>query len=478
MNRKFFQLQGNEFLVNVSYPYQAQDMRQLTLRQHEKIKVIQTHESGWWIGENIEGEVGLFPSNYVSQIRSEKADANTPTKRFNKPKEHKPELLKPEFQLKRTKTQLMMDSMGLSNEEFLSDLHKINDLDALLSESDDDSERTSPTSNNKSTVTTASEKEDSVKVSEEMERLKLELDVLRKEKEFAEKRVKSLEIELEQKKVPIANATTLDRTMSSPDVDKFKKQNSFVSEENNDKNKKKFDQLMLLNSQMLSKLPVLQNKLKEMKANQIALRKESVENMTFIKNHMEMLWKSGLNQLVTMLEEVTEKYKKECKIRRQLFNQLQEMNGNIRVYVRIRPILPDETTTGNCLSCNDSEVSVTDLLTKKVSKFEFERVFSPEATQELVFQDVQPLVTSILDGYNVCIFAYGQTGSGKTHTMEGIPSNRGVNYRTLDQLFKVINERKDEYRYEISVAVMEIYNETLVDLLSKDKQKLEVKMAG
>jgi hypothetical protein len=68
MNRKFFQLQGNEFLVNVSYPYQAQDMRQLTLRQHEKIKVIQTHESGWWIGENIEGEVGLFPSNYVSQI--------------------------------------------------------------------------------------------------------------------------------------------------------------------------------------------------------------------------------------------------------------------------------------------------------------------------------------------------------------------------------------------------------------------------
>ena len=35
-----------------------------------------------------------------------------------------------------------------------------------------------------------------------------------------------------------------------------------------------------------------------------------------------------------------------------------------------------------------------------------------------VFEQVRPLVTSCMDGYNVCIFAYGQTGSGKTHTME------------------------------------------------------------
>jgi len=34
-----------------------------------------------------------------------------------------------------------------------------------------------------------------------------------------------------------------------------------------------------------------------------------------------------------------------------------------------------------------------------------------------LFNDVQPLVQSALDGYNVSIFAYGQTHSGKTHTM-------------------------------------------------------------
>ena len=36
---------------------------------------------------------------------------------------------------------------------------------------------------------------------------------------------------------------------------------------------------------------------------------------------------------------------------------------------------------------------------------------------EKVFSDMQPLIRSVLDGYNVCIFAYGQTGAGKTYTM-------------------------------------------------------------
>lgn len=83
-----------------------------------------------------------------------------------------------------------------------------------------------------------------------------------------------------------------------------------------------------------------------------------------------------------------------------------------------------------------------------------------------IFKDASPMVTSVLDGYNVCIFAYGQTGTGKTFTMEGTELNRGVNYRTLEQLFKVAEERKDTYTYELSVSVLEVYNEQIRDLLA------------
>lgn len=48
-------------------------------------------------------------------------------------------------------------------------------------------------------------------------------------------------------------------------------------------------------------------------------------------------------------------------------------------------------------------------------------------------------------GFNVCIFAYGQTGSGKTHTMSGTDthheSGRGINYRALDDLFGIRDNR-------------------------------------
>lgn len=50
--------------------------------------------------------------------------------------------------------------------------------------------------------------------------------------------------------------------------------------------------------------------------------------------------------------------------------------------------------------------------------------------QEDVFSGTLPVVTSCVDGYNVCILAYGQTGSGKTYTMMGSEDHPGVNIRS------------------------------------------------
>lgn len=82
-----------------------------------------------------------------------------------------------------------------------------------------------------------------------------------------------------------------------------------------------------------------------------------------------------------------------------------------------------------------------------------------------------PIVTSVLDGYNVCIFAYGQTGTGKTFTMEGTPENRGVNYRTLEKLFSLSSERSSIMKYELSVSMLEVYNEKIRDLLIENSNQ-------
>lgn len=67
-----------------------------------------------------------------------------------------------------------------------------------------------------------------------------------------------------------------------------------------------------------------------------------------------------------------------------------------------------------------------------------------------MFADVQPLVQSVCDGYNVAICAYGQTNSGKTYTMTGPPHQPGVNLRALAELFTLCGQR-DEMTYTLRV---------------------------
>ena len=71
-----------------------------------------------------------------------------------------------------------------------------------------------------------------------------------------------------------------------------------------------------------------------------------------------------------------------------------------------------------------------------------------------VFPETMPIVRSVMDGFNKCIFAYGQRGSGKTFTMEGVPENRDLNYRALKELFKVSEERSGCITYAFSITIL------------------------
>eukprot|EP00954_Amorphochlora_amoebiformis_P021579 1347419-Amorphochlora_amoeboformis.AAC.1 len=104
------------------------------------------------------------------------------------------------------------------------------------------------------------------------------------------------------------------------------------------------------------------------------------------------------------------------------------------------------------------------------SSYEFEQVFRLQATQDHVFKQVSGLVTSVTDGYNVCIFAYGQTGSGKTYTMQGTDESPGIYYRAIQHLFDVCQDRPND-QYVVKLSLLEIYNDKIQDLISGSNEK-------
>ena len=163
-------------------------------------------------------------------------------------------------------------------------------------------------------------------------------------------------------------------------------------------------------------------------------------------------------------------YAAERERRRAVHDQLVEARGAIRVLCRVRPLLAAEAArAGEEESCE--VLSPEDLVVRREEqsmsgerrvsrqRFEFDRVFGPLSTQDGVFEEIRPLVTSVLDGYSVCVFAYGQTGSGKTFTMEG------VNERVFAELFRLTAERGGGA--SVRCSMLEIYNEHVRDLLAE-----------
>ncbi|XP_006882255.1 PREDICTED: kinesin-like protein KIFC1 [Elephantulus edwardii] len=183
--------------------------------------------------------------------------------------------------------------------------------------------------------------------------------------------------------------------------------------------------------------------------------------------------------------------------RRRLHNQLQELKGNIRVFCRVRPVLPGEPSpspglllfpagpggpsdppTRLSLSRSDERRGTLNGAPAPCTRheFSFDRVFPPESGQEEVFEEIAMLVQSALDGYPVCIFAYGQTGSGKTFTMEGghggDPQEEGLIPRALRHLFSMTQELREQgWTYSFVASYVEIYNETVRDLLAIGTRK-------
>ena len=190
-------------------------------------------------------------------------------------------------------------------------------------------------------------------------------------------------------------------------------------------------------------------------------------------------------------------YEKAAAENKKLHFAIQDLKGSIRVFCRVRPAVPgmdDERAAPAVAATTERDLVVTRRerrgedakLTRR--SFSFDRAFGPAASQAEVYEACGPLIRCVADGYDVCLLAYGQTGSGKTHTMSGPPRGKrtflrktdedadeglesleslGVNYRALDDVFRVVRAREPVAEHVVTVSVLEIYNEECRDLLAQ-----------
>eukprot|EP00731_Ephydatia_muelleri_P038375 Em0737g1a len=154
-------------------------------------------------------------------------------------------------------------------------------------------------------------------------------------------------------------------------------------------------------------------------------------------------------------------------------------NSRMKVVVRIRPETETELRTGYpiVVKAVDDHVLVFDpqpdntptvgrCCKQKDLRLGFDRVFDATGTQMEVFEHTtKDVINDLLDGINCSVFAYGATGAGKTHTMLGDASSPGVMFYTMLELYTKIYEHKEEKTCEVGVSYLEIYNETIRDLI-------------
>ncbi|XP_074946836.1 centromere-associated protein E isoform X2 [Phalacrocorax aristotelis] len=145
--------------------------------------------------------------------------------------------------------------------------------------------------------------------------------------------------------------------------------------------------------------------------------------------------------------------------------------GAVTVCVRLRPLIARENALEDKVSFHWKSENNTISEVNGTKVFSYDRVFhSSDNTQQLYEGVAVPIIQSAVQGYNGTIFAYGQTASGKTYTMMGNEDSVGIIPKAIQHVFKIICEIPDR-EFLLRVSYMEIYNETITDLLCDIRKK-------
>ncbi|XP_030420329.1 centromere-associated protein E isoform X4 [Gopherus evgoodei] len=145
--------------------------------------------------------------------------------------------------------------------------------------------------------------------------------------------------------------------------------------------------------------------------------------------------------------------------------------GAVTVCVRMQPLIARENeASGDKVQLHWKSENCTVLQVDGTRAFNYDCVFHSNDSTQQVYEGVAvPIIKSAVQGYNGTIFAYGQTASGKTYTMMGSDKSTGIIPKAVQDVFKIICEIPGR-EFLLRVSYMEIYNETITDLLCDSRK--------
>ncbi|GMH31287.1 hypothetical protein Nepgr_033130 [Nepenthes gracilis] len=156
------------------------------------------------------------------------------------------------------------------------------------------------------------------------------------------------------------------------------------------------------------------------------------------------------------------------------------VDGRVRVAVRLRPRNAEELVAdADYADCVELQPEVKRLKLRKNNwdsdTYEFDEVLTEFASQKRVYEVVaKPVVESVLDGYNGTVMAYGQTGTGKTYTLGHLGeldnSECGIMVRSMEDILANLSPETDF----VSVSYIQIYMETIQDLLTPSNDNIPI----
>ncbi|KAJ6585001.1 P-loop containing nucleoside triphosphate hydrolase protein [Mycena capillaripes] len=149
----------------------------------------------------------------------------------------------------------------------------------------------------------------------------------------------------------------------------------------------------------------------------------------------------------------------------------------VMVSVRVRPPARSTPTAWTVIPGENTIHLSGNTVPTPANKFTFDGIHTIEPTAPLYATAARPHVHAFMSGYNAVVFAYGQTASGKTYTLTGNDEQPGIIPRAIREIFAFIRATPSR-EYLLRCSYLEIYNETIHDLLAPGAKSVEIQGGG